>query len=367
MERIQEYSRWCFWLARDHVRALPGWHHLNNYSRAIILLAVLAGCTAKSNTNDTPPVEGMVWIPGGDFVMGTNEDDAYSHERPAHKVHVDGFWMKATEVTNAEFRKFVNATGYKTIAERKPTWEELKKGLPPGTPQPPDSILIPGSLVFYHPKPPILTDDYSQWWMWVNGADWQHPDGPSSNLDGKDNHPVTHIAYEDALAYCKWEGTRLPTEAEWEFASRGGKESQRYGWGSEFSPGGKSMANTFQGSFPIYDLKEDGFDGTSPVKTFPANEYGLYDMIGNVWEWTSDLYDINYFQTLPVKEVTSNPRGPASSFDPNEPYATKRVTKGGSYLCASNYCSNYRPSSRQGSSIDSGSSNIGFRTIYTHP
>lgn len=303
----------------------------------------------------------MVWIPGGDFTMGTDEDDAYDHERPAHEVHVDGFWMQTTEVTNARFKKFVDATGYKTIAERKPTWEELKASLPPGTPAPADSVLVPGSLVFFHPPAPVMLDDYSQWWMYVNGADWQHPDGPSSNLEGRWDHPVTHIAYEDAVAYCKWEGTRLPTEAEWEFASRGGKERERYSWGNDLNPQGKRMANTFQGSFPVYDLKEDGFDATAPVKSFPPNNYGLYDMIGNVWEWTSDLYDVNYFKTL--NKMVDNPQGSPTSFDPNEPYASKRVTKGGSYLCASDYCSNYRPSARQGASTDSGSSNIGFRTV----
>jgi formylglycine-generating enzyme required for sulfatase activity len=208
-----------------------------------------------------------------------------------------------------------------------------------------------------------MLDDYSQWWMFVNGADWQHPDGPSSNLEGRWDHPVTHIAYDDAVAYCTWEGSRLPTEAEWEFASRGGRERERYGWGSEMNPGGKRMANTFQGSFPVYDVKEDGFDQTAPVKSFPPNEYGLYDMIGNVWEWTSDLYDVNYFKTLPVHKTTDNPQGPLTSYDPNEPYATKRVTKGGSYLCASDYCSNYRPSARQATSTDSGSSNVGFRPV----
>jgi formylglycine-generating enzyme required for sulfatase activity len=305
----------------------------------------------------------MVWIAGGDFTMGTDEDDAYDHERPAHQVHVDGFWMQATEVTNTQYKKFVDATGYKTLAERKPTWEELKVNLPPGTPELPDSILVPGSLVFYRPPAPVILDDYSQWWMFMNGADWQHPEGPSSDLEGRWHHPVTHIAYEDALAYCKWEGSRLPTEAEWEFASRGGKERERYSWGNDMNPQEKQMANTFQGSFPVVDVKEDGFDATAPVKSFPPNSYGLYDMIGNVWEWTSDLYDVNYFKTLPVSQVTDNPPGSATSFDPNEPYAVKRITKGGSYLCASDYCSNYRPSARQGSTIDSGSSNIGFRTV----
>ena len=304
----------------------------------------------------------MIYIPGGDFTMGTDEDNAYDHERPAHKVHIDGFYISETEVTNEQFKKFVDATGYKTIAERKPTWDELKESLPPGTMPIPDSVLLPGSLVFYRPSAPVMLDDYSQWWVFIDGADWQHPEGPQSNLDSRWDHPVIHIAYEDAVAYGKWDGSRLPTEAEWEFASRGGKEQQRYSWGSEITPEGKLMANTFQGSFPVYDLKEDGFESTAPVRTYPPNGFGLYDMIGNVWEWTSDLYDVNYYKSLSAK-TSDNPAGSSKAFDPNEPYAVKRVTKGGSFLCASDYCSNYRPSARQGSSIDSGSSNIGFRTV----
>ncbi len=305
----------------------------------------------------------MVWIPGGEFIMGTDDARSYDHERPAHRVEVNGFWISATEVTNQQFRKFVDATGYQTVAERKPSWEDLKSGLPPGTAEIPDSMLVPGSLVFYRPPAPVLLNDYSQWWQYVDGANWQHPEGTGSNLEGRWDHPVTHIAYEDALAYCRWEGSRLPTEAEWEFASRGGKEQQFFGWGDELAPEGKSMANTFQGSFPIVDTKEDGFDSTSPVRTFPPNAFGLYDMIGNVWEWTSDYYDIHYFGSFGKDEVVHNPKGAARSFDPNEPYAEKRVTKGGSYLCASNYCSNYRPSARQGASVDSGASNLGFRTV----
>lgn len=294
----------------------------------------------------------MIYIPAGDFIMGTNDDNAYDHERPAHKVHVDAFYISETEVTNTQFKKFVDETGYKTIAERKPTWDELKESLPPGTTPIPDSVLLPGSLVFNRPNAPVMLDDYSQWWWFIDGADWQHPEGLQSNLEGRWDHPVIHIAYEDALAYCKWEGSRLPTEAEWEIASRGGERTDATG---------RFVANTFQGSFPVVDLQEDGFASTSPVKTYPPNANGLYDMIGNVWEWTSDLYDVNYYKTL--EGTTDNPTGSSRSFDPNEPYATKRVTKGGSFLCASDYCSNYRPSARQGTSMDSGSSNIGFRTV----
>jgi sulfatase modifying factor 1 len=206
-------------------------------------------------------------------------------------------------------------------------------------------------------------NDYSQWWKWTPGADWRHPDGPDSNIKGKDNHPVVHVAYEDVMAYCQWVGKRLPTEAEWEFASRGGADQERYSWGNEFNPKGKWMANTFQGSFPVRNLVDDGFEKSSPVKSFEHNEYGLYDMIGNVWEWTSDWYDAKYFQSLAAGGIAVNPRGPEKPFDPNEPYSMKRVTKGGSYLCASNYCVNYRPSARQGTSFDSGMSNVGFRCV----
>jgi formylglycine-generating enzyme required for sulfatase activity len=329
------------------------------------LLALMVSCTKKST--ESPPVEtngeGMVWIPGGEFIMGTDEQEAYEHERPAHTVRVKGFWMSAAEVTNTQFKKFVDATGYQTVAESKPSWEELSEQLPPGTPALPDSLLVQGSLVFTTPEHPVTLNDYSQWWMFLPHADWRHPEGPSSDLDGRWDHPVVHIAYEDALAYCKWSGERLPTEAEWEFASRGGKEQTRYGWGSELNPQGTFMANIFQGSFPVRNTVDDGFERTSPVKSFPRNEYGLYDMIGNVWEWTSDFYDVGYYNTVSQNAITVDPSGPSRSFDPNEPYATKRVTKGGSFLCASNYCTNYRPSARQGSAVDSGSSNIGFRTV----
>ncbi len=337
-----------------------------------LILPFLISCTAdKSKSNEDASAnssseekpEGMVWIPGGEFIMGSDELDTYEHERPAHRVKIKGFWMDETEVTNEQFKIFTEATNYITTAERKPVWEELRKQLPPDTPKPPDSVLMPGSLVFHAPAQPVMSNDYTLWWEWKKGVDWKHPEGPQSNLDGKWNHPVVHVSYEDALAYATWAGKRLPTEAEWEFASRGGKEQQRYSWGNDVNPQGKFMANTFQGSFPANNLKEDGFEGSAPVKTFPSNEYGLYDMIGNVWEWTSDWYDANYFQTLARNAVTENPKGPEKSFDPNEPYAQKRVTKGGSFLCANNYCLNYRPSARQGTAFDSGLSHIGFRCV----
>ena len=307
--------------------------------------------------------EGMKWIAGGEFMMGTNDESAYSHEGPAHPVVVKGFYIDETEVTNIEFKRFVEATGYRTTAEMAPQWEELKKQLPPETPRP-DAPFKPGSLVFVEPTEIVESfQDYSQWWHWVEGANWQHPEGPESNLEQRWNHPVVQVSYNDAVAYCTWAKKRLPTEAEWEFASRGGKENQVYSWGNEFKVNGKFMANTFQGSFPNRNTVEDGFVNTSPIKTFPASPYGLFDMIGNVWEWTTDRYDFNYYKEVSNQGKVSNPIGSTVCFDPNEPYAIKYVTRGGSFLCADNYCSNFRTTARQGTAFDSGSSNVGFRCV----
>ncbi|HET9486373.1 MAG TPA: formylglycine-generating enzyme family protein [Chryseosolibacter sp.] len=337
----------------------------------IWILLASASCQENSKKNgvqqasDKPmeKIPGMVWIPGGAFVMGTDETEAYDHERPAHEVNLKGFWMDETEVTNEQFKVFVDATGYTTVAERKPKWEDLQKQSPPGTPPPPDSVLVPGALIFDPPKQPVMLNDYSQWWRWLPGTDWKHPDGPESNLDGRMHLPVIQVAFEDAEAYCDWAGKRLPTEAEWEFASRGGVERQRYAWGNDLKQGGRFMANTFQGSFPNHNSAEDGFERLAPVKSFPPNAYGLYDMIGNVWEWTSDWYDVDYFKKLASAPVSNNPPGPEKPYDPNEPYAIKRVSKGGSFLCADDYCVNYRPSARQGTAFDSGMSNLGFRCV----
>lgn len=341
----------------------------------LVLLVVLASCNNEKKTDNgmtAVPVEsksagdkkdGMVWVPGGEFTMGTDDPESYVYERPAHRVRVDGFWMDATEVTNAQFKAFTDATGYVTTAEKKPKWEDLQKQLPPGTPKPEEDMLQPGSLMFSPPAYAVSLDDYSQWWSWSKGTDWKHPAGPDSNLKGKENFPVVHVSYDDAAAYAKWAGKRLPTEAEWEFASRGGKEGLRYSWGNEVNPGGKFMANTFQGVFPSNNSGDDGFPGASPVKSYPANDYGLFDIIGNCWEWTSDLYNVNYYGELAKKGVAINPTGALKSYDPQEPYAVKYVTRGGSFLCASDYCVNYRPSARQGSAFDSGMSHISFRCV----
>jgi formylglycine-generating enzyme len=312
----------------------------------------------------TPSREGMVWIEGGSFFMGTNEQEAYPVERPAVKREVKGFWMDATEVTNAQFSKFVEETGYVTVAERPLVWEELKKQLPPGTPELEEKDLQPGSLVFSPPKTAVSTqtNDLSLWWKWVDGANWKHPEGPDSDLKGKENHPVVHVAFEDAEAYAKWAGKRLPTEAEWEFAAKGGKDHQRYAWGVDFQPNGQFMANTFQGDFPQANEGKDGFLGTAPVKNFPPNPYGLYDIIGNVWELTNDWYDAATFLRI-SGEAPALDSAMSKCYNPDNPYAIEKVIKGGSFLCADDYCINYRPSARQGHAYDSGTSNVGFRCV----
>lgn len=306
--------------------------------------------------------QGMEWIPGGTFVMGSDDPAAYDYEKPAVQVAVKGFWMDKNEVTNAEFEEFVKETGYVTLAERPVDWEELKKQLPATTPKPADSLLLPGSLVFFPPTNPVPTDDINRWWKWVTGASWKHPEGPDSDLIGRENHPVVHIAYDDAIAYAKWAGKRLPTELEWEFAARGGVNGRKFAWGDELTPDGKHLANTFQGTFPHQNLGEDGHIGTSPVASFEPNPFGLYDMIGNVWELTSDWYDALKHARLagkaPKLDADMNP-----CYNPNNPFAQERVIKGGSYLCAANYCVNYRPSARQGQAFDSGTSNVGFRLV----
>jgi formylglycine-generating enzyme required for sulfatase activity len=282
----------------------------------------------------------MVWVPGGEFVMGTDDPRSMPNERPAHREHVDGFWMDEHDVTNGEFRKFVEATGYVTTAERKPEWEELRKQLPPGTPKPDDSVLVAGSVVFAPPDHAVDLRALSNWWRWTPGANWRHPGGPGTDIQGKDDYPVVHVSWDDAAAYARWAGKRLPREAEWEYAARGGRPETRYAWGDELRPAGKSMANTFTGDFPWRDTAEDGFTGASPVKAFPANGYGLYDMGGNVWNWCADAYR----------------ERPGAAWD-----GFRRVTKGGSFLCCLAYCESYRPTARRGTPADTGMSHVGFR------
>ena len=305
---------------------------------------------------------GMVLIKGGTFMMGGDNNQASPDEFPKHKVKVDDFWIDATEVTNAQFQKFVDATHYITTAEKKPDWEEMKTTLPPGTPKPPDSLLVAASLVFRQTSGPVDLNDYGQWWGWVKGADWKHPEGPNSSIKEKENYPVVQVSWYDAMAYCKWAGKRLPTEAEWEFAARGGLENNIYPWGNESVNVGKAKANSWGGKFPYYNDKKDNYTGSAPVKSFLPNGYGLYDMAGNVWEWCSDWYDANYYKTLENTTAT-NPQGPAKSYDPEDTYTPKRSLRGGSFLCNDSYCSGYRVARRMKSSPDTGLEHTGFRCV----
>jgi formylglycine-generating enzyme required for sulfatase activity len=297
----------------------------------------------------------MIWVPGGTFSMGT-EHGEMRDARPIHMVEVSPFWIDATEVTNDEFARFVKATGYVTIAERKPDARDF-----PGAP--PEN-LVPGAMVFNRPTAPVPLADHYVWWSYVKGASWKHPEGPKSDLRGREKHPVVQVAWADASAYAEWAGKRLPTEAEWEFAARGGHDKGTYAWGTEMKPGGRHMANIWQGHFPDRDTGEDGFMGTAPVATFPAEGYGLYDMGGNVWEWCADWYRPDYYATLAAAgSLARDPQGPADSLDPAEPDIKKRVNRGGSFLCSDQYCSRYVLGSRGKSDPDTGSANVGFRCV----
>ncbi|MFN7983006.1 MAG: formylglycine-generating enzyme family protein [Vicinamibacterales bacterium] len=297
----------------------------------------------------------MTRVPGGEFWMGL-DNPSFPDAGPVHRVRVRGFWIDQTEVTNAEFAAFVKATGYVTIAERTPSAADL-----PGVPV---SALVAGSITFAPPSSPVPLDDPNRWWRYEQGASWRHPRGPESNIDGLADHPVVHIAYDDALAYGAWAHKRLPTEAEWEFAARGGIDRAEFVWGNGAPPGGSPNANTFQGHFPYYNSAEDGFEATSPVKAFAANGYGLYGMSGNAWEWVADWYRPDYYRTLAESGLTTvDPRGPASSDDPVEPGVAKRVQKGGSFLCTDEYCGRYRPGARGKGEPSSTASHIGFRMV----
>ncbi len=311
-----------------------------------------------------PAPPGMVWISGGEFSMGCLDPrglphggpDGMADARPIHRVRVDGFWMDRVEVTNDQFAAFIQATGYVTVAERTPTAAEF-----PGAPA---ENLVAGSVVFTPPAQPVPLDNHYRWWSYLKGASWRHPEGPSSDIEGRGNHPVVHIAYEDAEAYARWAGKRLPSEAEWEFAARGGLSGQPYAWGDELQPGGHWMANTWQGEFPLKDKAEDGFAGIAPVAQFPPNGYGLHDMAGNVWEWCSDWYrPDSYIQSAAEGRVVRNPRGPSSSFDPAEPGQAKRVHRGGSFLCNEQYCTRYMMGTRGKGEVSSGSNHLGFRCV----
>jgi formylglycine-generating enzyme required for sulfatase activity len=308
--------------------------------------------------------DGMVWIPGGEFSMGALDPPARDgvgmratrDARPIHRVRVDGFWMDTTVVTNEAFARFVNATGYVTVAERTPRAEDF-----PGAPP---TNLIAGSVVFAPTDHPVSLDDHFQWWRYVPGANWRHPGGPSTDLEGRARHPVVHVAYEDAEAYATWAGKRLPTEAEWEFAARGGLTGKPFVWGDEFRPHGQWMANTYQGTFPSHDTGDDLHAGITAVATYPSNGYRLYDMAGNVWQWVSDWYRADYYAQLASRgDVVSNPRGPASPLDPDEPGEAKRVMRGGSFLCTDQYCSRYMVGTRGKGEVTTGTNHLGFRCV----
>jgi formylglycine-generating enzyme len=313
-----------------------------------------------------PPPPGMVWIPGGEFSRGSDPASeslcgvpgVTRDAVPVHRVYVDGFWMDETEVTNEQFARFVKATGYVTVAEQTPSAEEFL-GAPPGS-------LVAGSTVFTPTLRPVPLGDHHRWWRYEAGANWRHPFGPGSDLIGREKYPVVHITYEDAVAYCEWAGKRLPTEAEWEFAARGGSAGDLYAWGNELKPEGKFQANIYQGKFPLVDgdTGEDGFRGIAPVGQFPSNKYGLYDMAGNVWEWCSDWYRADYYQSLAARgDVARNPQGPESSFDPMQPGEQLRVHRGGSFLCTDQYCTRYMVGTRGKGEVRTSSNHVGFRAV----
>jgi formylglycine-generating enzyme len=317
---------------------------------------VVAVNTASETTRipSTVDTNEMVWVPAGTFWMGA--EDGQSDEKPVHKVALDGFWIDKTEVTNEQFEKFARATGYVTIAERKPDPRDF-----PGAPP---EMLVAGSIVFSPPTgDDVPLDNHFIWWKYEPGANWRHPEGPQSDIKGREKHPVVHVSWEDAMAYAKWAGKRLPTEAEWEYASRGGLDQKPYIWGSEKVPGGKWEANIWQGKFPNKNELADGFRGTGPTASYAPNGHGLYDMAGNVWEWCADWYLPDYYSESPEK----NPQGPSTSYDPNEPGVMKKVTRGGSFLCSDLYCVGYRPGARMKSTPDTSLSHTGFRCVKSGP
>ncbi len=313
--------------------------------------------TAISPTPPGPaPDLDMAWIPGGDFLMGS--DAHYPEEAPAHRLIVSGFWIDRTQVTNAAFRRFVKATGYVTVAERLPDADQYPGALP--------EMLVAGSVVFRQPSGRVPMDTHYNWWDWMPGADWRHPEGPDSVLQGRDKHPVLHVAWEDVAAYAAWAGKAIPTEAEWEFAARGGHDGWPFAWGQELAPKGKMLANYWQGEFPWQNLALDGFERTAPVGSFPPNGYGLLDMIGNAWEWTADWYTDRHEVGSPCCGATVDPRGgrQEGSADPTDAAAIPRkVLKGGSWGCAENYCQRYRPAARMHHPVDTGTNHISFRCV----
>jgi formylglycine-generating enzyme required for sulfatase activity len=295
--------------------------------------------------------------------MGSDHPDSKKDEKPAHRVKVDGFWMDATPVTNRQFKEFVDATNYITTAEKAPTLEEIMSQVPPGTPPPAPELLVAASLVFKPSKNPVSLKSNRTWWEWKPGANWKHPLGPDSSIEGKEDHPVVQISWYDAVAYAQWAGKRLPTEAEWTFAAYGGRKDIIYVWGNEEFSEEKPQINIWQGEFPYKSTKANGYIGTTPVTTYKPNPYGLYDMAGNVWQWCSDLYNALYYSEEAKKEVSINPTGPKVSFDPEEPFATKYVHRGGSFLCHKSYCKGYRINARMKTCPDTSLNHLGFRCV----
>ncbi len=334
---------------------------------SLLLLAclLLPACNAPSPSaspsQDGP--EGMVYIPAGEFRMGGKSGQADPDELPRRKVSVSAFWMDEHEVTNRQFARFVEETSYVTVAERAVDWEAMAQQLPPGTPKPDESLLQPGSLVFQPTSGPVNLQNYSQWWAWTTGADWRHPEGPGSTIDDRMDHPVVHIAWEDAQAYAQWAGKRLPTEAEWEWAAMGGLEDPIYPWGNQPAAEAYRQANFYQGLFPYKNTAKDGYRATAPVKSFPANGYGLYDMAGNVWEWCADKYHYEAYQLTRSEKIVTDPAGPDETYDPQEPFMSKRSMRGGSFLCDESYCTGYRVARRMKSSEDSSFNHTGFRCV----
>jgi formylglycine-generating enzyme len=377
-ENAPVLKNWLVQLALVAISAVVGWSVAGwwkgvtvaarkpaiSFSKVDLAPAPAIKLVEKPPTKSDVHPPGMVWIPGGEFSMGAEDPRSLSHggpdpmldARPIHRVAVDGFWIDKTEVTNDQFAAFVEATRYVTVAERTPTAAEF-----PGAP--PDK-LVAGSVVFTPPSEAVPLDNHFRWWSYVKGANWRHPEGPNSRIESRGNYPVVQVAFEDAEAYARWAGKRLPTEAEWEFAARGGLDRKPYAWGDQFQPGGRWMANTWQGLFPVKDAAEDGFAGIAPTARFPPNGYGLFDMSGNVWEWCSDWYRPDtYAQLAKAGNPVRNPKGPPTGFDPSEPGPAKRVHRGGSFLCTDQYCARYMIGTRGKGEVSSGTDHLGFRCV----
>ena len=337
------------------------------------MLSCCENIPLRIGTNANISKDNMVWIPSGEFTMGAEVADfmndwpfsarSRADERPLHRVKLDGFWISRTPITNQEFKNFVDSTGYITTAEKPIKLEDIMKGLPPGTPPPKKESLEPSSMVFTSPKRTVKINNVLSWWRWQKDANWKQPEGPGSSIENRMDHPVVQISYYDALAYADWKGMSLPTEAQWEYAARGGREQQIFTWGNTPIDNSNPQINIWQGSFPYNNTLNDGYESTSPVTAFPPNDYGLYDMSGNVWEWVADWYHNREYSMRLSSEIIENPTGPKTSYDPDEPYLAKRVIRGGSFLCNDSYCSGYRPGARMKTSPDSSANHTGFRVV----